>query len=468
MVETKKSPKQCIRCFHKANFLCERCGAFYCSRYCQWIDWKKHKITCLSHMRCKILPPIKLKPKSSATEQKQNQIQKIDIPKGITKIQITDKVSIFVKTIPKDSRVFITNVIDHRSMYIRPSSDDVEAILLKLFDDLNEYGKLAKPIDDIPTPGTVMLAFVDDQSKYIENYRIVVLSAQSKNVKIDVFFLDFGNVGQLWLCQLRQINDDLKDRTIFINKISLQDVPAVQSNEFQLNFVKKVHESEMMLILKYDDSKTSNDVYLHFLFEPTTLNQKINRWNKINKSNDEKQSVIPELSMLVNYIPWDFVDGRNIEMYVINNQLQSDNQIVCVPVEKRKIFDKNMEAIQIYCKSAISVKSDVPFKPELQEMCLVPNQRNIYFRAFYVDRKGADALMVLLDYGQLKSVKFEHIRKMPKCLAFPVLSINCNVKADNTENGRSGIGCEVNDILKFDSVVVSSAKERCCDVYLQK
>lgn len=51
-------------------------------------------------------------------------------------------------------------------------------------------------------------------------------------------------------------------------------------------------------------------------------------------------------------------------MVVVNNTWQADRQIVCVPVENKNAFEKDMKAIEVYCKSSVSVTSVKSYVPE--------------------------------------------------------------------------------------------------------
>lgn len=236
--------------------------------------------------------------RSETTDKNANRMQKeSNIPKQADRMEIvnTQKMSIFAKVIPSNSRVFITHVIDHRSMYVRENSNEVEEYLLTLFVDLDRYGESAEPSSELPAHGEIMLATIDN-----EYYRVVILKVKSKNNKIDVFFMDFGNTGRLWLCQLSRLSDELKLRKPMINKITLKDVNATADgvNDYQLKTVQRIHESEMKLVLKYDEENGSpSESVLHFLFEPITLNEKLNRLNKIGKAENDAHDAFKQLTL---------------------------------------------------------------------------------------------------------------------------------------------------------------------------
>lgn len=191
-----------------------------------------------------------------------------------------------VKSIPNHTNVHITSIENHKTVFVRPSFTSADEYLCQLFDDIDHEGECNfHPLSYLPKCGGIYLAEFEE-----EFYRVFVLAATSRNHKIDVFFVDFGNTNCVWLNQLSELNDELKRRAILLNKICLANVPEITFSDNPIRFLKHLYEEEVELTLIFDEKTMQegrkgncrmrqNVCHLKFVDEELTVNQKLVRLN---------------------------------------------------------------------------------------------------------------------------------------------------------------------------------------------
>lgn len=192
------------------------------------------------------------------------------------------------KSIPNRTNVCITSIVNHKILFVRPSFAAADKHLCQLFDDIDLYGECNfRPLDALPKCGGIYLADFDD-----EFYRVYVLAASSRNFKIDVFFVDFGITDSVWLNQLSELSDELKQRSILLNKIYLANVPEITFNDNPMRFLNQLYEDEVEFSLICDETAmldwsdgerrmVPKRCHLKFVNEELTVNRKLIRLNSI-------------------------------------------------------------------------------------------------------------------------------------------------------------------------------------------
>lgn len=202
------------------------------------------------------------------------------------------------KSIPSRTNVHITSIVNHKTVFVRPCFAAAEKYLCKLFDDIDHAGECNfRSLNQLPKCGGIYLVNFEE-----EFYRVYVLAASSRNQKIEIFFVDFGNIDCVWLIQLSELNDELKRRPIFLNKIFLANVPEIAFNENPMRFLQQLYDDEVELTLIYDRRVLHRKCHtmpkichLKFVDEELTVNRKLLRLNSNLISMDLEKCAINHL-----------------------------------------------------------------------------------------------------------------------------------------------------------------------------
>lgn len=283
------------------------------------------------------------------------------------------------KSIPSHTNVYITSIVDHKTVFVRPSFAAAEKYLCKLFDDIDQAGERNfRSLNGLPKCGGIYLVNFEE-----EFYRVYVLAASSRNNKIDVFFIDFGNIDCVWLSQLSELSDELGRRPIFLNKISLANVPEIAFNENPMRFLNQIYDDEVELTLFYDQKSSRRKCrtipkicQLKFVDEELTVNRKLVRLNSnlfsveqekcpnylftqrlpifiyVSKSCwnvyfafivstllNSKHACLQDITYL-----WD--GDYNVDMQILqNSKIDSFGYLTCIRRDKRATFDRNMAEV---------------------------------------------------------------------------------------------------------------------------
>lgn len=191
------------------------------------------------------------------------------------------------QSIPNYTNVCITSIVNHKTVFVRPSFASANEFMCQLFDDIDHEGKLNfRPLNELPKCGGIYLVNFED-----EFYRVYVLAATSRNHKIDIFFVDFGNIDGVWLSQLSELSDELTQRSILLNRICLAHVPEITFNDNPLRFLNQLCDDEVEMTLIIDQKATRGSdkresyrmmpkfCHLQFANEVLTVNRKLIRLN---------------------------------------------------------------------------------------------------------------------------------------------------------------------------------------------
>lgn len=291
------------------------------------------------------------------------------------------------RSIPNRTTVYITSIVNHKTVFVRPSFASADEFMCQLFDDIDHEGKLNfRPLNELPTCGGIYLVNFED-----EFYRVYVLAATSRNHKIDIFFVDFGNIDCVWLCQLSELSDELKQRPILLNIICLAHVPEITFNDNPLRFLNQLCDDEAELTLIVDQKATRGRdrrrestrtmpklCHLQFANEVLTVNWKLIRLNSNVFSVDTDEcnnnhlftKCLPIFIYVSAFLPFDFVfvtfssnaillqdltypwiEDTNVEMQILqNSKIDSFGYLTCIRLDKRVTFDRNMAEIAEYGK----------------------------------------------------------------------------------------------------------------------
>lgn len=282
------------------------------------------------------------------------------------------------KSIPSHTNVHITSIVNHKTVFVRPSSAAAEKYLCKLFDDIDQAGECNfRSLNGLPKCGGIYLVNFEE-----EFYRVYVLAASSRNHKIDVFFVDFGKIDCVWLSQLSELNDDLRRRPIFLNKISLANVPEIAFNDNPMRFLNQIYDDEVELTLFYDRKVSRRKCrtipkicHLKFSDEELTVNRKLVRLNSNLFSVEQEKCAnylfTQRLPIFIYVSEWSeclfcfhcvnskhacfqdityLWDGDySVDMQILqNSRIDSFGYLTCIRRDKRATFDRNMAEVAEY------------------------------------------------------------------------------------------------------------------------
>lgn len=297
------------------------------------------------------------------------------------------------KSIPTNTNVQITSIVNHKTVFVRPTFPSADEYMCELFDDIEHYGhRDFRSLKKLPKCGGIYLADFE-----MEFYRVYVLAAASRNYKIDVFFIDFGNTDSVWLNQLSELSDDLKRRPILLNKIYLASVSEIAFSDNPMRFMNQLCEDEVELTMIIDGESAAQDhgegecrmmpkfCHLQFENDELTVNRKLNRLNSNVFSLDPDKcmnhlftkSLPIFIYVRVRFNDWFLVDiykrmmcdaslqditylwsdDYNVEMQILqNSKIDSFGYLTCVRRDNRVTFDRNMAEIAEYGRNIKLIK----------------------------------------------------------------------------------------------------------------
>lgn len=260
----------CIKCDRKAIGTCEVCGAFYCSAYCQHSDWPKHKNDCgIPRLILNKSTPgkISFNGNGSLTSSSTNQSRIETTPtKQKNPERKTKKPEpILVQKIDGTSPVIITTVIDERTIFVRSIADNTEYI--KATEDITEYSKRAENWTTLPEKGDIILSRFNGIY-----YRALVLNIVNKfNIKVG--YLDYGNVENKNLADLKKLKPELQKIPKFVKKFYLKDISIDVKSEKVIEYLSKIMNNCINLQIIFNKNELSEEVELINVLTKESLNK---------------------------------------------------------------------------------------------------------------------------------------------------------------------------------------------------
>lgn len=183
--------------------------------------------------------------------------------------------------------VAITNVISHKTVFLRSIERDDNERYLKYLNDVSECSKTAPQVD-VPKKGDIVLA--EFEGSY---YRAVV--ARIENDEAVVAFLEFGNVEKNHIKNLKELREDLKYVKSFIFKAHLSDVDEGVKTDKCLTYLYQL--LEISAPLKFTQTGmvySSGDVPCKLIVRARNenVNKRLNALNNISAGRIVYENVI--------------------------------------------------------------------------------------------------------------------------------------------------------------------------------
>lgn len=457
----------CIRCSKPANKVCQRCEDFYCSFECQKKDWQKHRYICFQmpklvppnsnnigvklpettpnlttasksqpenvSQNCQNQPQVKGDPRRQVNQKSQanavnanapqnNQPQtpangpqkkpedpapKAPEPKPKPTIKNTDPPA-------SGSTVAITTISKSNLVYIRSLAPNDNIEYIKILNIVNTQAKKCPVIEKLPERGDILVSDFQDTGYY----RVLVVNVTNKD-KIAVAYIDFGNVEEKKLSELRALPDEAYDCARYAIPVILKDVKDFQANEEILAYLNSFADaSGKELKISYDN--IAEGVELIDLATNENINRKVLEMQKVEVPQDDDTPVMNS-DIEMRLLP----DGENVPVYVFDNSFLQTGCISCIhesDVLKLEGFNKQ---IQEYAE-----KTTETYTPREQELCLVKYEEDgVWYRAECIEVVGDGHPSVLfIDYGNVTLAKIENIRKFPKEFAYPCFTSSCLIQ----------------------------------------
>lgn len=206
--------------------------------------------------------------KQTIDEKKPMQSLKLEPPKPVT---FTVKM---IKTVEmkNDSHVAITYARDHKTAFVRPSDPDSTKQYYGVIEKVLKISETAKFLDGSPERDNLVLAPL--AGGY---YRALVLQVSS-DVAVKVAFLDFGNMVEVPIAEIKISNDECLLGPRFTRRIVLKNILVDKSSDKIGQYLDQLTDEGKDLIMKTDDDMSSRDAKFE-LFDAVTkesINEKIN------------------------------------------------------------------------------------------------------------------------------------------------------------------------------------------------
>lgn len=193
------------------------------------------------------------------------------------------------------SKVILTTVINNNSNFIRPFDSKSNADYLKILNDVIEYAAKAKPLQELPKYGQIVLSEFD--SKF---YRAFVLKIDGTD--ITVAYIDFGNKEIKCLKDLRECHPDLIKLKQYTTKIILKDVSNDTGNDLVIaEYLNQFLIESTELEIKFDEpfSTKSPIVELINAQSKESLNKNIIELSKIKPAKYSDPPIFMDVSRFV-------------------------------------------------------------------------------------------------------------------------------------------------------------------------
>ncbi|KAM7359954.1 veneno [Cochliomyia hominivorax] len=481
----------CVLCSQTTTYQCERCGDFYCSDLCQQKDWQSHRYICF---------PM---PKLVKAHQQSISLQKNVVGDDNPELQITSNQSktLTNTSMPENgSRVVLTAFKSTNRCYIRSANSSVSLEYQKVLKEIHEFGKTSKILNDKPK---FALALRGDKWCRVQ----ILNKAKFNNLRI--CFVDFGDICNRSLKDLRAITPALKKLPCYVHMVQLKGITKYSietkflnsltqyaDKEYKVEFVQsdkaggnvELYDLENNTMLntlivsscnEYNDNESvtssmlrDNNVQKNGL-EKTNVNGNDNKTNNVNDtgSNDKGSisninlstkskvpAVLPRQILMQKPClvpPFEIIpineSDRNCKVIIMDDSCIRSGYIGCL-LEKHL---DNLKALTTYLKEYNI--SDQAYKPKFNEYCLA-NYEDEWYRAKVVEILSDNKFLVsYIDFTNERELTSKSIRHYPMSLTYPCCTTLCRIDGlpeDMSDELKDYLesNCKVFTSLKIDSV----------------
>lgn len=413
---------RCVACGHRGYFSCSTCGATYCSRHCQAVDYEKHKDGC--HLQgVQVRVPAAVGGKSNFEDLEDD---------GLVQ-----------ETFKKGSHVTILAVLSPERVYVRSLDKESNKEYLQTLSDVAKAGLTAEPLRNGPMAGNICLAWYEP----LQIYGRVLITNVTKGVASCVF-IEFGLVQLIPAKDLKQLNDNkLKLRKVRVHKVHLHGITDEYGHiEKAMEYLKSLINQPLEMRTQIEHGNLV-DAQLRTAYG-VSVNKSINELIiiPIEKVQDNLNSFVDYATIPAKRLP----PNKTLDIMILNRTtIKLDYRVGLIAYDDLPYLQDLHRKLQSYGKKVEQFTEN--YTPRLNEVCLVRDMKTWYRGVCREAAGDGRPTMFLCDYGCMMMVKLENIRKIPPSLALEVRSTDAKIY---------GLEEAKNNGLKIDSEFL--------DVYLEE
>lgn len=177
--------------------------------------------------------------------------------------------------IENNARVIICYTTNHYSLFIRSMEKSDDKAYSKVLTDVNAAAIKSIELTEMPEKNDIVAAYFEGGY-----YRAVVIKTESTD-KIRVAFIDFGNVADVSLNEIRKISDGLKSQKRYAVKCFLDGANRDTDNPSLYKILQKNENVKEFVVQTMDGSSITKGSCIK-LIDP-----------------DTKESIVPEIQKTV-------------------------------------------------------------------------------------------------------------------------------------------------------------------------
>lgn len=413
---------RCVACGHRGYFNCSTCGATYCSRHCQAVDYEKHKDGC--HLQgVQVRFPAAVGVKSNFEDLEDDGLVQEVFKKG--------------------SHVMILAVLSPERVYVRSLDKESNKEYLQTLSDVAKAGLTAEPLRSGPVAGNICLAWYEP----LQIYGRVLITNVVKGMASCVF-IEFGLVQLIPVKDLKQLYDNkLKLRKVRVHKVHLHGITDECGHiEKAMEYLKSLINQPLEMKVKTEHGNLV-DAQLRTAYG-VSVNKRINELIiiPIEKVQDNLNTFVDYATIPAKRLP----PNKTLDIMILSRTtIKLDYRVGLIAYDDLPYLQDLHRKLQSYGKKVEQFTEN--YTPRLNEVCLVRDMKTWYRGVCREAAGDGRPTMFLCDYGCMMMVKLENIRKIPPSLALEVRSTDAKIY---------GLEEAKNNGLKIDSEFL--------DVYLEE
>lgn len=389
---------RCVACGHRGYFSCSTCGATYCSRHCQAMDYEKHKSGChLAGVQVRVPAPVS--EKSQFEELEDDGLVQEPFKKG--------------------SHVTILSVLSPERVYVRSLDKESNKEYLQTLSDVAKVGLTAETLRNGPVAGSICLAWYEP----LQIYGRVLVTNVAKDVASCVF-IEFGLVRLIPVTSLKQLSDNkLALRKVRVHKVHLHGITDEYGHiEKAMEYLKTLINQPLEMKAQTEHGNLV-DAQLRTAYG-VSVNKRINELIVI-----PIEKVLDNLNRFVDYatIPAKRLPpNKTLDIVILNRTtVKLDYRVGLIAYDDLPYLQDLHRKLQSYGKK-VEEFTEI-YTPRLNEVCLVRDMKTWYRGVCREAAGDGRPTMFLCDYGCMMMVKLENIRKIPPSLALEVRSTDAKI-----------------------------------------
>lgn len=307
-----------------------------------------------------------------------------------------------LQLIGNNSRILITHVKNHRTVYLRGVAED--AAFKQMIEDIAAAAATAPSLQmDADPREQIVLA-----RSYDRVYRRgMVVSCDENAGMVRVRYIDYGGSEEVPFSALKKLPTELKYRPLHTYMVELKNVNHdAEPNEMadMEDHLKKMVDSQQLLkiaIENRDEIWPHDTVQLIDVVSNRSVNEHLN-------SLAQKRYYVSDLAQKVLK-----VDAANLPTLIaIDTQRVDNNMMTCMCHDDVQLFMEKHEETQTY---GDAVKNAPAYQPKKKELCVVGvddgEGGQAWFRAMYqTDLVDDRARVYCIDYDHINVVRAIDIR----------------------------------------------------------